>query len=322
MFRDNGQGLNKVHYNFVFDDGGLGDHICRLIVFNYMEERYKHAVPHLWVPDFFVDFAGHLLPNVFIKPLSKGKTEFNKYFYGKYTSGRTGPGTAGNSHSSMSTHLVDHAFHTLMDKQVEIKHKNYLKINPSRIPYLVPTLSKYVVVCTGYTALVREFLPDYINDVVKYIKSKGYKVVFLGNKNSTVGGGKESLVGEFDGSIDFTQGINLIDKTTLLESAKVIAMSSCVVGMDNGLVHVAGCTNVPIVVGYTTVKPEHRMPYRNDELGWNCFPVVPEKSLECRFCQSNWEFVQWDFRKCFYSDYKCVEMLKPELYIEQLEKIL
>ena len=65
------------------------------------------------------------------------------------------------------------------------------------------------------------------------------------------------------------------------------------------------------------------MPYRHNELGWNCYPVVPPKSLSCRFCQSNWNLTfGHDFKYCFYDDYKCVKMLEADLYIEQLEHLL
>lgn len=312
---------DTVHCNFIYDDGGLGDHIARLCSIKYIKETQPHCIVHLWVPDFFLDLAKHLLPTVIIKPFSKNK-EFNNELPGRKTSSV--------SHDTLKTHLVDHAFHVLANSMAPVEAKNYLKLNPSKIDICKFDLPEnYVIITTGFTAEVREFYAKTINELVPYIKSKGYEVVFLGSEKSDVGLYDKAIIGAFNKHIDYSQGINLVNKTSLLEAGKIIAQSKTIVGVDNGLLHLAGTTEVPIVGGFTTVRPEHRMPYRNNELGWNFYPVVPPESLACRFCQSNWDFVyNHDFRQCLYkargldTEIKCVKTLTSDMFIKELEKIL
>lgn len=312
----------KEHINFLFNSGGMGDHICNMPAIWYAYTQYPHIVPHLWVPDFFLDLAKNLLPGVIIKPFSRQK-EYNDKMPGKQIYSQ--------QHTSMSTHLVDTAFHMLLDKSVDIEHKNYRLLNLDKISIKKFTLpEKYVVVTTGFTAEVREMLPNVVNSVSAYIKEKGYTPVFLGSHVAKVGTTMvNDIKGTFKADVNYNAGIDLIDKTTLLEAGKIISGAKCIVGLDSGLLHLAGCTDTPIVASFTSVKPEHRLPYRKNQLGWNCYPIEPPATLACRGCQSNWEFIfTHDYRKCFYVENKldteiqCVKSLTSDLYIEQLEKIL
>jgi ADP-heptose:LPS heptosyltransferase len=106
-------------------------------------------------------------------------------------------------------------------------------------------------------------------------------VVLLGQRNLFVDG--EQTIKSNPIKI-FEDVIDLRDASPLLESLKIINYAKFIVGVDNGLFHLAGLTQTPIVAGYTTVAPELRMPYRNNKLGWNVGPCVPQS--EWRFCQS------------------------------------
>lgn len=78
---------------------------------------------------------------------------------------------------------------------------------------------------------------------------------------------------------------NIIDArglTSLPVVAGMIHEAACFVGTDSGLLHVAGTTQTPIVGIFTSVRPEYRMPWRQGELGWRCYPVVPD--IMCRGC--------------------------------------
>lgn len=306
----------KEEINVLLDDGGLGDCIARLPAVKYVMETHPHVQVRFWVPDYFVDFAKRSLPkDVITRSYTDAKTKYNTHLPGRAFSVHI--------HTNLSTHMTDHAFSILCNKNVEPEVKNYLKPDTSDINLFKFHLpEKFVVITTGFTAEVREMRPDIINTIVSYIKSKGYEVVFLG-KEETFNGVKHIIKGTFKAEIDFTQGLNLINKTNLLESHAVISKAKTIVGLDNGLLHVAGCTDIPIVGGYTTVEPKYRMPYRNNVLGWNYYPVVPPESLNCRFCQSNWTFTyEHDFKTCYYKDYECTKQLSANRYIEQLEKIL
>jgi ADP-heptose:LPS heptosyltransferase len=304
------------HYNILFDDGGIGDSIARLPAVEYITRFHTHIKTHLWVPDYFVEFSERCLSaGPIIKSFSEGKKKFNSKFLARaFTIHKI---------NNLAMHMTDHAFLCLLNQQVPTKYRSYPKIKMDDVDISAFKLpEKYVVICTGFTTTVRQFLPQYINAVAKYIFSKGYIPVFLGKRESN-NGANYVIRGNFADSIDFSTGIDLIDKTSLVESAKIVAGAKTIVGLDNGLLHIAGCTDVPIVGGFTTVNPNHRMPYRNGILGWNYYPVVPPETLACRLCQSNMSFdIEQDFTECFYNDRKCVSELSSDLYCYQLEKIL
>ena len=298
----------------------FGDSICRMTAVKYLLETQKHLNIHLWLPDYFIPVAKNLVPQADIHSFK----EKDKYIHN--IPGRTSDESV---HTLLATHLIDQAFHVLVDQQVDIKYKNYIPLNLKPISINKFNLpNKYVVVTTGFTADVREMTPATINTVVDFILSKNYKVVFLG-KRQTITGTHHIIKGEFKSEVDYSKGINLIDKTDLLEAGKIIAGARAIVGLDNGLLHIAGCTSTAIVAGFTSVKPEHRAPIRNNEYGWNFYPVVPPESLACRFCQSNWAHVyDVNFTKCYYkennfdTEIQCVKQLTGDLYIKELEKIL
>jgi len=221
--------------------------------------------------------------------------------------------------------MTEHAFNVICNTGAKPVDMNYLTVKTNGISVKRFNLpEKYVVMTTAYTAKVRQFLPKHINSVSQYIKSKGYEVVFLGKKETKTGACLDTINGEFDADIDFNIGIDLNDKTTLLESLLIIKGAKTIVGLDNGLLHLAGTTDIPIVGGFTTVNPEHRMPYRDGIMGKNYYPVVLDNTeLACSHCQSNFNFTfRFDFRKCYHDDFKCLEMLNADKYIAELDKIL
>lgn len=309
------------HINLLFDNGGLGDCIARLPAVDYAVKNNKHIKFHLWVPDYFKEFAINCMAgqHLFIRGYSENK-KYKAHFLARCF--------AIHKYDNMASHLTDNAFHVLVNKDVGPEDMNYLKPDLSKIDITRFNLpEKYVVMTSGFTANAREMYPQYINQLVDYIIAKGYEIVWLGKTVMPTGispnGKNVNIIGEFNKQIDYSKGINLIDKSALLESCKIVSQAKTIVGLDNGLLHLAGCTDIPIVGAFSSVEPKYRMPYRNNQLGWNFYPVVPSEDLKCRFCQSNWTFTyNHEFTECYYKDYQCLKQLAPERYIEQLEKIL
>lgn len=293
----------------------LGDHVARMSAVKYICDNLKHVDLYLYIPDFFVPVAKNLVPNIRIRGFSEKH---------KYDPKLTAIKTSCQQHDTLATHLTDHAFNVLVNKQVDIEHKNYCKLNTKKIDITKFKLpEKYVVVTTGFTANVREWPASSVNETVDYINSRGYTTLFLGSRAVPVNGMADNITGNFNNSIDYSKGIDLIDKTTLLEAGKIIAQSKCIIGVDNGLLHLAGTTDVPIIGGFTTVEGKYRFPYRNNQLGWNFYSVNPNESLGCRFCQSNWSLVyDHDFRNCWYNDRLCVSQMTSDKFIYHLKNIL
>lgn len=307
----------RVNVNFVLNTGGMGDNIAALPAMKFIQDTYPWVVPYLYVPDYFLPLARNMLPNMIIRSFSKMKKSFNSNWPGRQTRLK--------GHDSLSTHLVDYNFNCLANKQVGPEHKNYLKLDLNPIKIEKFDLPKdYVVITTGFTAKIREFLPEKVNAIVKYLNERNMPVVFLGSRQANTGvSGVDDIIGNFNNEIDYTKGISLVDKTSLLEAGKIIAGSKCIIGLDNGLLHVAGCTDTPIISAYTSVAPHLRLPYRNNQLGWNCYPIVPPETCIDRFFQSNIDFLfDVDLRFCYYGDYEMIKSLRVEDFIEALEKVL
>lgn len=304
------------HINYLLTDGGMGDLIAALPVIKYIDSTYRHVRQHVWVPDYAVDFVRLCFPDIRVGSFTEAKDKYDGKKANKNTrwDGRLSP---------MKIHLVDYAFLVLTDELPEAKHKNYVKPNLSEVnidKFELP--KKYVVIAPGYTAENRQFLPKTVNEVSDYCKSQGYEVVFLGKTESPTGE-KHVIIGKFAAYIEYSKGINLINKTTLIEASTIIAGAACMIGLDNGLLHVAGCTDVPIIGGFTNVDPSTRMPYRNDILGYNFHYVVPDESLRCRFCQTKMNFVYGhDFKTCYYKNYKCLYELTTKKWISAIGGIL
>ena len=181
---------------------------------------------------------------------------------------------------------------------------------------------KYAVIPTGFTAEVREMIPEAVNGLSKWLNKQAITPVYLGKSNSPLGSGK-AINPTFKEGIDYSLGLDLRDQTDLLQSAKIISNAEVIIGLDNGLLHLAGMTQTPIVAGFTTLTPEHRIPYRHNTLGWKCSMVVPDQRLTCRFCQSNTHFILGhDYRKCFYEDYVCTKSMTADVWIEATKKLM
>lgn len=298
-------------------NGGVGDHVASLVAINYIDKKYPWVKQLVWTPDFLVSFAKHLLPKtVTVAGYVDMVKDYDKNLTTKTTAW-------GGVTSPMKIHCLDYAFLKLCDEIPAIEHKNYLQISPDEIDTDGMTLPKdYVVITTGYTAKVRKFKDIEVNKIVPWCKAKGIEVVFLGQTQTNTGSA-HIIKGAFDKNINYTTGVNLIDKTTLLQAAKIMGNAVAVVGVDNGLLHVAGCTQVNIIGGFTTVSPEMRMPVRHNALGWNFHAVRPDANLPCSFCQETTNFLYGhDYKDCIYKDYKCVDQMKAEKFITELEKIV
>lgn len=317
MFRDGKLPGDKYHLNVILGSGGLGDHICSLVAMDYICRKAPWIIPHLWVPDYLLDLSKNLLAahkSLIIKNYSDAKRKYNKNFMGVTTEWKT-------SHTAMRTHPVDYAFHMIVDSHVENEEKNYLKVQPIDISeFNLP--KKYVVVPVGSTSEVKEMPVKTTNDISAYCIAMGYTPVFVGSEKNPTGGGDH---GSKISNVDYSLGINLVNKTNLLQMASIITSAKCIVGLDGGLMHLAGTTDIPIICGYTFASPKHLMPIRNNELGWNVYPIEQPESLGCRYCQTNmiWTAeIGHDFRDCYYKDFLCVKNMTFDRFQPVLEKIL
>lgn len=321
--------------HILFERGGMGDTLARLPAVVYMLRRYPH-IQHakVFLQDFLVQTAWMLLKMEFaddpsrvsVHPVSKIDEHLQAdpdNTPGFRTSHKMNPLT------TLRTHLTDHAFSVLCDEQpVDPNDKNYLKLSGASLEFgralckqaLRVKPGKFVVVTTGFTAANRRVEDEQINTLCKYIRSQlSLDVVFLGSTAKSESEGHTQAT--FSDGIDYRLGIDYRDQTIPFEAACIMSQAACVVGVDNGLLHLAASSDVPIVGGFTSVDPRHRLPYRHGKLGWNYYVVQPEaEKLPCRFCQTQGNLVfDFDWRSCYYGNYACTKSLKTSDWIQAIE---
>lgn len=225
--------------------------------------------------------------------------------------------------TSLCVHLVDIATLNLTGCILPQHLKSYPLVDYKLLPKNKVKSKKYVVLTYGSTNKLRKMMPYVFNRIKNYCLSKGYDVVVIGTTKHELTYSDGAVVNPDYKGADFKGCINLIDKTTLPEAIAVIKDAKCLIGLDNGLIHLGALTKTKIVVGYTMVGPEYRLPIRDGKLGKDCFVVEP--TSKCRYCETSM-LVLLDicFTKCNNenSSEECVKSLNADVWIKQIKQVL
>jgi len=305
-----GTELEYKKYNVLLHKGGVGDTIAALPAIKYILDFHKNIIVNLWTHDYAVDLCKVVFQeykNITVKGMSLYFTEADQSL----------PARTPHSHSltNLSVNMVDHAFQTIVGTIPEDKYKSYLQLDPIPVDeFNLPGL--YAVVTTGFTSETREWLAQSVNEVSDYLVAQGITPVYIG-KSYTQAYKGTGITGNF--KADYTKGINLIDKTNLFEAHSIMNDAVVTLGIDNGLMHLHSMGTGEAIWGFTTVRPEHRLPPNTNHL-----VVAPTKEeLACTFCQSDQNFPDSDhsFTTCFYKDYKCLELMTSNKWIAKLKEL-
>lgn len=302
---------------FFITNSGIGDVLCYMSAFDFIARNYPHLEAHVSSPVWLVELMAHY---------------FSKY--PKWT-------------------IHAHEENRQIREKTNIKGVYQLPINPTASPLLelgfiyfaettpIPEGERfyveldleqiklkssvknlgpdYFVMTPGNTAKSRFMLPETFNQIKEYGLSIGLKPVFLGN--SKVGGLEDGQYTKFSEKYDLKGGLNLVNKTSLLEAAKIIEGSKFIIGLDNGLLHLGAMTKAPIVFGYTIAGPRQRRPERRR--GGPIIDVtVSKEELACIHCQEFMRFTSHDFGGCMYNDFKCLDLLNFEKYKRGIDEAL
>lgn len=300
---------------FVFMNGGMGDYICWLPAIEWLMYEATWIRGTVIVPIYFQEVMEY-----FMKPRMPD-WKFSTYkqinevprindmpFRGPVDLQR-------ESLNATGAHLLTCGWVYFTNKEGPPPgYDRYPRFKPEdldrmELPELARSLEpkKYVVMTTGMTTNSRRIPSGYWNTVIEHVVARGLTPVFLG-KSLMETGNAFNVHTQFDQALKTNLGVDLRDKTSLLQAASIMSRAAAVVGHDNGLLHLAGCTDTPIVMGYNLASPEHRRPHR--AVGRVYDVHLQPGELACNFCQSNTNFViGYNFRECFYKDNKCLDML-------------
>lgn len=301
---------------YYFKLGAMGDYICWLVSIVFIAKNYDFIRGKLIIPHWFKSIAENVMGEYL--EANGGKWEiFLDDIPEKYQDGFAIKQPTLNPINATMTHLVDLGFiYFIGMNPVPRDDRFYPKLDLSKtdIPKDFNPEKEYVVMTPGFTAPSRQMPANTFNELKEGIIDMGYTPVFLGK--SAMNNGKRKI--GFDEDYDYEGGIDLRDKTTTLEAALVMSKAKCVVGIDNGLLHLAAMTDVNIVFGYTIAGPTQRRPYRESGLIVEVYNEPSE--LPCTFCQEGVRFfMDHDFQNCLYKDYKCLKMLNSKTFIEAVK---
>lgn len=305
----------QVKYNFFLTLGGLGDYISWCPALQWIAEKNPQVIGQIFVNPPFDEVAKYLFKqyqNWKVHKLAFAPSIMRdgelildpKKFATKYI-------------FSTGAHLIDLGFMLYCNQGIPMSGYNRLPPINYKGPWKWPELDEqepYAIFTPGATVDTRATPGPAFNELVNYTISKGIKPVFLGKKLFSHRGEETGYFAKFKDEYDFTKGVDLREKTTLLEAVQIMRGARFVIGVDNGLLHFAGCTEVPIIFGHTIARVEHRQIRRLKGLTVNI--AVSKESLPCIACQSDMRYIITPdskkghrFSKCIYDDYKCLEML-------------
>jgi len=211
--------------------------------------------------------------------------------------------------------LTHYACIGLMAKILSDFELEYVPLEPIDISRYNFDFSNSVVIITTYRDKQRTILPEELKKIAEYVYSKGLTPVYVG-KTGAMSIWKNNLAisdFEYPGF-----GLDLRDNTSFRELATIMSKTKAIVGIDGGPIHLAFTTKTPIVCGFTTIRPELRIPYRGIA---KTIPIVPE--ILCNFCESDWNLNFWNFAECprKMEIAECVTTMTAKKFIAALESL-
>jgi len=126
-----------------------------------------------------------------------------------------------------------------------------------------------------------------------------------------VGHGTDYFVRDIPGKL-----VNLVNKLTVHQNLALIDRASAFVGVDAGLLHVAACTETPILGFFTAVRAEYREPrYRQAR------HINIASNIECYGCVETLPAPLLGY-KCARQDNECVRRFDVDHAMTQLKSLL
>lgn len=297
------------------DSAAMGDMICWLTSIKFVAENYNYIQGHLIVPYWFIEVAANIMREY---PHWRVHSRIPE----RLSSGAPLRCPSVNPVNATMMHLVDLGFiyfAGMLPPNDEARNYPELNLEDVGIHGAVADLKgNYVVMTPGTTALTRMMLPSAFNGAVDHLLKLGITPVFLGTES--MDRGKRPIA--FNEAYRLDLGLNLIGKTSLMEAAKIMEGAKFVMGIDNGLLHLAGMTDVPIVFGYTMAGPNQRRIYR--QWGTTVEVHADKKMLPCLFCQEHVRFFDHSFTQCLYKEYEpmCVRALNADTWVANIDYTL
>ncbi len=289
----------------------LGDMICWMAAIEFIAKNYNYVDGHLVVPKYFAELAANIL-----KPYPHWRV--HSKVPDRLAEGFPLRQPTVNPLNATMMHLIDLGFIYFCGRVPPEDAKIYPVLDLDDIPS-DDDLGPYVVMTPGATAANRMMPALVYNAICDHLLGKGITPVHLGTTEM-----KNRLVPpQFNTDYDLSKGVNLINQTNLLRAAKIMQGAEMVIGIDNGLLHLAAMTDVTILYGFTMAGPNQRRIYRKH--GHTVELYGDKKEIPCLFCQEHVRFfIDHHFTQCIYKENepKCVKALNKESWIASIDTVL
>lgn len=284
--------------NFGITQGGLGDYICYISVLRWIAENFPHIDGRIYAIEWFHELAENVMKPFLdrwrIYPresLTQDKLKRPTFVPHQFPINRIG------------ANAIDLAFIYYMSMTPAPKDCYYAKLDLTQIESLGEPASPYAVMTPAASNGPKTMTAKAFNGIKDYLLKRGITPMFLGKRDIDAKR-KVSVCDDYD----FSGGVDLTEQTTLLQAAALISKAKLVIGLDNGLLHLAAMTDVPIIYGYTLSSVEHTKPRRKSGIIHDIFP--DPNVLTCTFCQSKMRMMgKIEFARCAYDDNLCTEIL-------------
>ena len=211
-------------------------------------------------------------------------------------------------------HLGQFAALKLANRYLPEEILRYVPLKDVDVSHFGVDFSKAIILITSYRDLTRAWPADSMLSVARFIVKKGYIPVFIGKTDMNL---NTNIAPKTVMPDNIGIGVDLRNKTSVSELATILKLSKAVCGLDSGPIHLAGCSETTIICGYTSISPEHRIPYR--EKG-ETYAIVP--NIPCIGCESRWHSHFWNFENCYLEHIDCCKAMTASKFIKILEKVL
>lgn len=211
--------------------------------------------------------------------------------------------------------LTQYASIGLLGRLLTDEQLKYVPLVETDVSHFGIDFSKCAIFLTTYRDITRAWKGAEIVKTAEYVQSKGLTPVFVGRKGA-ISIWKTLAVSDFEYP---GFGHDLVDKTTLRELYTIMSKAKLVLGMDSGPLHLAFATNTAVIAGFTTVRPDLRVPLRNNGVK----TLAVSAAIQCRFCQSDWNLDFHNFTSCpkAMPEPECVTKSSAELFIDACKRL-
>jgi ADP-heptose:LPS heptosyltransferase len=166
-----------------------------------------------------------------------------------------------------------------------------------------PFPEKLAVIAPYSSKDVKSWPFAYFREVISWLSSNGYTVIIAGTPDDREEA--ERMISSMPGNV-----FSFAGKTSIRELAALVSLSTIVVGVDTGVLHIASCFDVPIIAIFGATRSVEFRPYS---------PMA--RVLETHTCKCN-QFLhdKCDFPVNGYA--QCLAGLSPATVISTINELI